>query len=70
MATFEQYNLWQTIGLSDLTSPLALAYSLGGKRNHGYLLVKLVARSGEDHDIQDTAVIQTIDIRAAEAAHS
>jgi hypothetical protein len=70
MATFEQYNLWQTTGLNDLTSPLAPAYSLGGKRNHGYLSVKLVARLEEDHDIQDTAVIQTIDIRIAEAAHS
>ena len=70
MATFEQYNRWQTTGLSDLTSPLALAHSLGGERNRGYLVVKLVARSGEDHDTQGTAAVQTIDIRAAEAAHS
>ena len=67
MATFEQYNLWQTTGLNDLTSPLALAYSLQGKRNHGYLWVKLAARSREDHDTHDTTVIQTIDIRAAKA---
>jgi hypothetical protein len=66
MATFEQYNRWQTTGLSDLASPLAL----GGERNRGYLVVKLVARSGEDHDTQGTAAVQTIDIRAAEAAHS
>ena len=32
--------------------------------------MKLVARSGEDHDTQGTTVIQTIDIRAAEAGHS
>ena len=32
--------------------------------------MKLVAHSGEDHDTQATAAIQTIDIRAAEAAHS
>ena len=70
MAIFEQYNLWQTTGLSDLLSPLALAYSLGGEKNRGYLLVKLVARSGEDHDTQGTAAVQAMDIRAAEAAHS
>jgi hypothetical protein len=56
--------------LSNLVSPLALAYSLRGEKNRGYLLVKLVARSGEDHDTQGTAAVQTIDIRAAEAAHS
>ena len=66
MATFEQYNRWQTTGLSDLASRLAL----GGERNRGYLMVKLVARSGEDHDTQGTAAVQTIDIRAAEAVHS
>jgi len=66
MAIFEQYNRWQTTGLSELASPLAL----GGERNRGYLVVKLVARSGEDHDTQSTAAVQTIDIRAAEAAHS
>ena len=70
MATFAQYNRWQMTGFSDLASLLALAYSLGGKRNCGYLLVKLVARSAEDHDTQGTAAVQTIDIRAAEAAHS
>jgi hypothetical protein len=41
-----------------------------GERNRGYRLVKRVARSGEDHDTQSTAAVQTIDIRAAEAAHS
>jgi hypothetical protein len=65
MAIFEQYNRWQTTGLSELASPLAL----GGERNRGYLVVKLVARSGEDHDTQSTAAVQTIDIRAAETAH-
>ena len=73
MATFEQYNRWQTTRLNDLASPLALAHSLGGERNRGYLMVKLVARSGEDHDIQATVAVQTFDIRAgirAEAAHS
>jgi hypothetical protein len=65
MATFEQYNRWQTTGLSDLTSPLAL----GGERNRGYLVVKIVARSGEDHDTQGTAAVQTSDIHTAEAAH-
>ena len=70
MATFEQYDRWQTTELSDLVSPLALAYSLGGERNRGYLLVKFVARSGEDHHTQGIAAVQTIDIRAAEAAHS
>ena len=70
MATFEQYNRWQTTGLSDLPSPLALVYSLGGERNRGYLMVKLVAHSGEDHDTQGTAAMQALDIRAAEAAHS
>ena len=66
MATFEQYNRWQTTRLSDLASPQAL----GGARNRGYLAVKLVARSGEDHDTQGTVAVQTFDIRAAEAAHS
>ena len=70
MATFGQYNRWQTTGLSALASPLALAHSRGGERNRGYLVAKLVARSGEDHDTQSTAAVQTIDIRAAEAAHS
>jgi hypothetical protein len=70
MATFEQYNRWQTTGLSDLTSPPARAHSLEGKRNRGYLLVKLAARSEENHNTQGTAAVQTIDIRAAEAAHS
>ena len=62
MATFEQYNRWQTTGLSDLASPLVLA----GEGNLGYLVVKLVARSGEDHDIQGIAAVQTIDIRVDE----
>jgi hypothetical protein len=40
---------------------------LGEEKNRGYLSAKLVARSVEDHDTQSTGVIQTIDIRAAEA---
>ena len=70
MATYEQYNRWQTTELSDLTSPLALSHSREEERNRGYLLAKLVARSGEDHNTQGTAAVQTIDLRAAEAAHS
>lgn len=66
MATFEQYYRWQTTGLSNLASPLALAYSLGAEKILGYLVVKLVASSGEDHDTRGTAAVQTIDIRAAE----
>jgi len=71
MSASRRDNRWRTTGLSDLASPLALAYSLEGKRNCGYLVVKLVARSGEDHDTQDTVAVQTFDIRAdVEAAYS